>query len=258
MARSQALFGRLFRLLRWIIRLALILLVVDLAYLASIWPDWARYDRWPTPKSQFIQHYEAERAGHPDWPAVRWIPVPLASIPPVVQRAVIVAEDSRFYSHQGFDLAAIREAFDYNLEKGRIVRGASTISQQTAKNLFLSPARDPLRKWHEIFLTWGLEQNLGKPRILELYLNSVEFGRGIYGVQAAALAYWGIPAADLNLVQAAELAATLPSPVKNNPVQRNDFFNRHSQKILNNLNRQYDRAPSGKAPSGGIFDVWSQ
>jgi monofunctional biosynthetic peptidoglycan transglycosylase len=258
MARAKGLFARFFRFLRWAIRIGLVLLVVDLAYLAWIWPDWARYDRWPTPKSRFIQHYEEQQSAHPDWPVLRWAPVPIGSIPLVVQRAAIVAEDSRFYQHQGFDLAAIRDAFNYNLVRGRIVRGASTISQQTAKNLFLSPARDPLRKWHEIFLTWGLEQNLSKQRILELYLNSVEFGRGIYGVQAAALAYWGIPASDLNLVQAAELAATLPSPVKNNPAQRNDFFNRHSQKILTYLTQVYDRRPGSAPPPEGIFDIWSQ
>jgi len=151
---------------------------------------------------------------------------------------VIVAEDSRFYSHSGFDLIAIKEAIDYNLDRGKLAFGASTISQQTVKNLYLSASRNPLRKWHEMFLTWGLEHNVRKSRILELYLNIVEFGPSIYGVQAAARHYYGTNVEDLTLVQAAELAATLPSPAKNNPETRTESFERRSQRILGLLNRE--------------------
>jgi monofunctional biosynthetic peptidoglycan transglycosylase len=172
------------------------------------------------------------------WPKLRWQPVPQAMLPRHMLRAVLVAEDSRFYEHSGFDLIAIREALDYNLGRGELLIGASTISQQTAKNLYLSPSRNPLRKWHEVILTWGLEHNVRKSRILELYLNIAEFGRGIYGVQAAAQAYYGVDAGALSLVQAAELAASLPSPVKNNPATRTERFQRRTQRILDLLTRE--------------------
>ncbi len=195
-----------------------------------------------------MDHYQAVRAAN-HWPRLRWDPVPLSQIPKYMRRAVIVAEDSRFYENDGFDLIAIKDAFDYNIEKGRIVFGASTISQQTAKNLFLTPSRNPVRKWHEALLTWGMEHHLTKNRILEIYLNTAEFGRGIYGVDAASRAYWGIPVSQLSVVQAAELAASLPSPVKNNPAHRGVFFVHHMHKILSLLARQYE-VPSGTRNTG--------
>jgi monofunctional biosynthetic peptidoglycan transglycosylase len=103
------------------------------------------------------------------------------------------------------------------------------------KNLFLSPSRNPLRKWHEVLLTWRMEQHLDKRRILELYLNCAEFGRGIYGVQAAAQHYWGISAASLSSRQAIELAATLPSPLHDNPSTRTRPFQRRVAKITRHL-----------------------
>lgn len=233
------------RLLRWGFRLLLLFLVVDLIYVASIWPDWQWLARGPIPKSRFMDHYLAVRAAN-HWPRMRWHPVPLSQIPRSLQRAVIVAEDSSFYENDGFDLSAIKDAFDYNLEKGRVVFGASTISQQTVKNLFLTPSRTPIRKWHEALLTWGLDHHLTKRRILELYLNTAEFGRGIYGVDAASEAYWGVPVSQLSVVQAAELAASLPSPVRNNPAHRGVFFVHHAEKILNLLARQFEVPPESQ------------
>lgn len=223
--------------MRWTLRILLVLLVLDLIYLAMIWPDWKTLARGPVPKSNFMQLYEAKQANR-DWPKLRWQPVPLAKIPRHMLRAAIVAEDSRFYTHSGFDLIAIKEALDYNIGRGELAIGASTISQQTVKNLYLSASRNPMRKWHELILTFGLEQNVRKSRILELYLNVAEFGRGIYGVQAAARAYYGIDVEALGLEQAAELAATLPSPVKQNPAFRTERFLRRSQRILDLLTRE--------------------
>ncbi len=146
-------------------------------------------------------------------------------------RAVIAAEDSRFYEHDGVDFDALKDAMEYNLSEQRMAYGASTISQQTVKNVFLSPSRNPLRKWHELLLTLGMERNLTKKRILEHYLNLAEFGKGIYGVDAAARYYWGIPASRLSSRQAIELAATLPSPVKNNPRTRTKSFQNRVKRI---------------------------
>jgi monofunctional biosynthetic peptidoglycan transglycosylase len=225
------------RVLRWTFRALLILLIVDLFYLGATWPDWKKLAAGPVPKSAFMIEYQKERTRHRNWPRLRWQPVPLSTIPKYFIRAVILGEDSRFYEHDGFDLIAFKEAMEYNLREGRFVLGASTISQQTVKNLFLSPARNPLRKWHELILTWGMEHNLSKRRILELYLNVAQFGRGIYGVQAATQAYWGINPDQMSLAQAAELAATLPGPVGNNPVTQSRYFEKRSKKILALLER---------------------
>jgi monofunctional biosynthetic peptidoglycan transglycosylase len=232
---------RVLRVLHWTLRIFLLLLVIDLIYMAMIWPDWKKYANGPVPKSSFIQLYETRQSDR-GWPRLSWQPVAFNTIPRHMVRAVIVAEDSRFYEHSGFDLIAIKEAMNFNWSQGEFLLGASTVSQQTTKNLFLSPSRDPLRKWHEVLLTWGLERNVRKSRILELYLNTAEFGRGVYGVQAAARVYYGVDAADLSLEQAAELAATLPSPVKHNPASRSERFEKRTQRILEWLNREKSAA----------------
>lgn len=225
------------RILRWTARLLLVLLIVDLFYLSVTWPDWKRIAAAPIPKSNFMREYQDSRRENKDYPPLRWRPLSVSNIPTQIIRAVILAEDVRFYEHSGFDLIAFKEAMNYNLEEGRFAFGASTISQQTVKNLFLSSARNPLRKWHELILTWGMEQNLSKERILELYLNIAEFGQGIYGVEAAAREYWGTSVSQLSLQQAAELAATLPSPIKHNPATRTKQFEHRARKILGFLYR---------------------
>lgn len=222
--------------LRWTLRILLVLLILDLFYLAITWPDWHALVTGPTPKSAFILEYEARhQKGRPA--PLRWQPVSLMTVPKHMQRAVILAEDSRFYEHSGFDLIAFKEAMDYNLKESRLAIGASTISQQTVKNLFLSSAKTPWRKWHELILTWGMERNLSKARILEIYLNIAEFGPGVYGVQAAAQTYYGVNASQLNPRQAAELAATLPSPTKSNPSTRTPMFDKRATRILRLLVR---------------------
>ena len=213
-------FGALKRYWYWGWRLLLVLLLFDIGYLYGIWPDWKLYREGPLQQSNFMQAYAAEQQLRDDWPRLQWNPTPIAQIPYVMQRAVVVAEDSRFWEHDGIDWQAFRDVMQHNLERQRLVYGASTISQQTVKNLFLSSSRDPLRKWHEVWLTFGMERSLSKRRILEHYLNIAEFGRGIYGVDAAARYYYGIPVSRLQGWQAIELAATLPSPVRNNPQTR--------------------------------------
>ncbi|MCS6786837.1 MAG: monofunctional biosynthetic peptidoglycan transglycosylase [Thiobacillaceae bacterium] len=148
----------------------------------------------------------------------RWVPYERISIH--LKRAVIAAEDSRFLTHEGFDWEGIESAVEKNLKKGRIVAGGSTISQQLAKNLFLSATRNPVRKLQEAAITLMLEGLWSKRRILEVYLNVVEWGEGIYGAEAAARNYFGIPAARLTPKQAAQLAAMLPNP---------RYYQRHRQ-----------------------------
>ena len=223
------------RYLRWGIRLGLALLALDLFYLIHIWPDWHQFSQDPLAKSRFIQRYETRRQTDKSLPPIRWQPVPLSRIPKKVQRAVIVAEDARFYTHHGIDVIAIREAMDYNLQKGKMKYGASTLSQQTVKNMFFSASRNPLRKWHELIVTLGMEFNVSKQRILETYLNIAEFGQGVYGVEAAAHYYWGRSVSDLNYWQAAQLAATLPSPVKHNPTTRTKVFLQRAERIYQRM-----------------------
>lgn len=220
---------------RWGLRLLITVTLLDIGYIWGITPDWRLYAQNPIQKTRFIESYEHKRMDNQAWPALQWQPVPLRSIPEHVVRAVIVAEDSRFFHHNGVDEQALRQALEYNLSKGQLVYGGSTISQQTVKNLFFTPSRNPLRKWHELMLTYIMEWHLSKRRILEIYLNVVEFGRGIYGVEAAARFYWGKPVRRLSSLEAAELAATLPAPVLHNPLTRTKYFIKHRNKIRRHL-----------------------
>lgn len=222
----------LWRRLAWI---GAALVAADALYLAAIWPDWDALASGPPPRTSFMAAYDAERAEHRDWPKIQWQPVPLAAISPALLRALVVAEDSRFFSHEGVDLDALQEAWSDNLERGELRVGGSTISQQTAKNLFLSGSRNPLRKWHELVLTLAMEQHLTKRRILEIYANVAEFGLGVYGAEAAARRYFDTPAADLSESESAQLAAALPSPRRNNPALRTRFFEEHVRRIARHL-----------------------
>jgi monofunctional biosynthetic peptidoglycan transglycosylase len=138
--------------------------------------------------------------------------VPYGRISSELKRAVVAAEDAKFLDHEGFDWEAIQKAMLKNERRGKVVSGASTISQQLAKNLFLSGDRSWLRKGQEAAITWMMERTLSKRRILEIYLNVAEWGEGVFGAEAAARHHFGIPASALNAQQAAYLAAILPSP----------------------------------------------
>jgi monofunctional biosynthetic peptidoglycan transglycosylase len=143
-------------------------------------------------------------------PTRQW--APYERISAHLKRAVVAAEDARFLDHEGFDWEAIQKAMAKNEKRGRVVAGASTISQQLAKNLFLSGERSYVRKGQEAVITWMIERTMSKRRILELYLNVAEWGEGIFGAEAAARHHFGINAASLNASQSAYLAAILPSP----------------------------------------------
>jgi len=140
----------------------------------------------------------------------RWVPYERISVH--LKRAVVAAEDAKFVGHEGFDWEAIQKAIEKNERRGKVVAGASTISQQLAKNLFLSGQRSWLRKAQEAAITWMIESIMSKRRILELYLNFAEWGEGVFGAEAAALHHFNVPAAALDLEQAAWLAGVLPSP----------------------------------------------
>ena len=202
-----------------------------LVWLFGVWPPplwW--HDHWPRATSMM-----RETAGCRSPSACPPVhPTSLKDISPVLQRMVIIAEDSRFRSHIGIDPAEIADALGVDDAHGfwpAIVaawrhrdrlRGASTITQQLAKNLYLSSSRNPIRKLKEAVTALRLELTLSKDRILELYLNVAEWGPGIWGIDAASRAYFGVPASRLSAEQAAELAATLPHPRTSNPTFRPD------------------------------------
>lgn len=138
--------------------------------------------------------------------------VPYSRISPQLKRAIVAAEDSKFLNHEGFDIEGIQHAVEKNLKKGKLVAGGSTISQQLAKNLFLSGDRSFIRKGQEAIITLMIESTWSKRRILEVYLNVIEWGNGVYGAEAAARRYYKTSAARLNARQAAQLAAMVPNP----------------------------------------------
>ena len=138
--------------------------------------------------------------------------VPLSRVSPYVMKAVIIAEDDKFWSHEGFDFEAMQKALEKDIKKKKFKAGGSTISQQLAKNLYLSPAKNPVRKIKEAILTWRMERQLSKRRIMELYLNVAEWGDGIFGIEAAARKNYGKSAAELTAREAATLAAVIPNP----------------------------------------------
>lgn len=188
--------------------LVIALVVVQLWFYGHIL-YWSRYP--PTSTAFMERTLDALQAKDPrarlshQWVSYEHISVNL-------KRAVVAAEDARFLDHEGFDWEMIQKAIVRNDKQGRVVAGASTISQQLAKNLFLSTERSWLRKGQEAIITWMLEDLLSKRRILELYLNVAEWGDGVFGAEAAARHHFGVPASSLTAEQAAWLAVILPSP----------------------------------------------
>ncbi len=219
---------------------ALALLGPGLAVLLYEWLTWPAVGKLAqgVPKTTaFVSRYEERQAaaGKPvkaDW---RW--VSYRQISNQLKHAVIVAEDIDFFSHHGFAWEEMKKAVEEARAEGEAPRGASTITQQLAKNLWLSPSRNPWRKVKEALLTRQLEAKLGKHRILELYLNVVEFGPGIYGAEAAARRYFGKSAAALDRHEAAALAGSLPKPSSWYPGSRSQVYARRVARIERRMER---------------------
>jgi monofunctional biosynthetic peptidoglycan transglycosylase len=169
--------------------------------------------------------------------------VPYARISIHLKRAVVVAEDAKFLDHEGFDWEAIQGALAKNQREGRVVAGASTISQQLAKNLFLSGERSWLRKGQEAIITWMLEQTMSKRRILELYLNVAEWGEGVFGAEAAARYHFGVSAAALAPEQGAWLAAILPSPRRYARGRSTPYIDGRAANILARMEKEGAQIP---------------
>jgi len=168
-------------------------------------------------------------------PVLEYRPVSLSRISPLLRRAVVVAEDARFYEHAGVDWEAVREAAQRDWKKRRLKVGGSTLTQQLAKNVYLSPARTPWRKLREWAISRRLESALSKRRILELYVNVIEFGPRTYGAEAAARRYFGKSAFDLSAREAAILAAIIPSPRLYDPARKFSRVEGRAGRILRRM-----------------------
>jgi monofunctional biosynthetic peptidoglycan transglycosylase len=207
--------------------LAFVSLVVAVsAYAFWVWhrlPD-VEFLKRQNPKETALMRERGKKRAQ-EWVRLDRISEPLVD-------AVLMGEDAGFFGHKGFDLYEIRRAFERNWEEGRTVRGASTITQQLAKNLFLSSERSYGRKLEEALLTRRLEKALGKKRILELYLNVIEWGDGVYGVEAAAQDVFGKSASSLDAAEGALLAAMIPSPLRLQPCERPKSVRNRQQRIL--------------------------
>ncbi|MCX5812068.1 MAG: monofunctional biosynthetic peptidoglycan transglycosylase [Proteobacteria bacterium] len=196
-----------------------VFLIVVFAFITGagyyfVFPDISRMKKENPGKTSFMEYREKEWENKGKKLKIRKKWVSLSNISPYLIKAVIIAEDDKFWSHHGFDVEAIQKALEKNIERGAFKVGGSTISQQLSKNLYLTPARNPMRKLKEAVLTWRIERTLSKRRILELYLNVAEWGEGIFGVEAASLHYYGKPASALSPEEAARLAVVLPNPRK--------------------------------------------
>lgn len=190
--------------------------------------------------------------------------IPLSRVPPYVLDAIVVAEDGTFYEHGGIDWFEVQESIEKNLDEGRAARGASTITQQLAKNLFLSTSKDPVRKLKEAAITLLMEQTLSKRRILELYVNLIEWGRGVFGIEAASRAFFGKSASGLTLDEGTRLAAVIPSPLRHRPDANSRYVLRRKAIVLGRMSarrqipdtteeeeqsRSPEQAPVGDSPA---------
>lgn len=218
----------------------MILVVAVAAFAAWEWltfPDVAALakERPETTAFMELRKRQLRAAGKADAIDYRW--VRYERISPYLRRAVLVAEDDAFYEHEGVDVEAMKDALRRDWERRKITHGGSTITQQLAKNLYLSPSRNPYRKIKEYFIARALEDHLSKKRILEIYLNVVEMGERVYGAEAAARHYFGKPASALTPQEAALLAGCLPNPRRMSPGAPNKRLRNRQRMILSRMRR---------------------
>jgi monofunctional biosynthetic peptidoglycan transglycosylase len=221
--------------------LLLACLAIPLAALALIWlitmPDVSAL-RTSNPTTTALMEARQEQAEASGMRLGRhWIWAPMSRISPHLRRAVVAAEDASFFTHEGFDWEGMKDAALYDLEQGALKRGGSTITQQLAKNLYLSSERSIFRKAQEALITRSLEQHLTKERILELYLNVAEWGTGVYGAEAAARHHFRKPASELTEDEAAWLAAILPSPRRYDPLRKTTSLARRQERVLHRMSQ---------------------
>jgi monofunctional glycosyltransferase len=224
--------------MRTLVRVLIATPAIGFAWLAYVYitlPDVRplRTDNPPTTAWMELRDREALDKGRRPRRVQRW--TAYNRISPDLKRAVLVAEDDAFWQHEGVDLEQLQESLEKDWARGRLLRGGSTITQQLAKNLYLSPSKNPLRKLRELIIARRLEAELRKARILELYLNVIEWGDGIYGVEAASRAYFQTSAASLGPSESALLAAAIVNPRLLNPARPGVRLLRRQQLILRRM-----------------------
>jgi len=204
-----------------------------------IYPDVSRLKKENPKKSAFMEYREAEWARDGKKYRIRQVWVPYGAISPYLIKAVLIGEDDKFWQHEGFDYEAMQKAIEKDIKAKKFKLGGSTISQQLAKNLYLSPSKNPVRKIREAIITLRMEKTLTKKRLLELYLNVAEWGEaGIFGIEAAARHYYGKSASALGPEEASRLAAVLPNPRKFNPLGSSRYVVNRSGLIYNIMVRR--------------------
>jgi monofunctional biosynthetic peptidoglycan transglycosylase len=221
------------KLLFWLILVPVVAVLLAQAYFFLQIGWWVNHD--PTSTS-FMRHQAALLREQNPNAQIRHQWVPYKRISVNLKRAIIASEDANFSEHDGIDWQALEKAYEKNTKKGKVVAGGSTITQQLAKNLFLSGERSYLRKGQEVIITYMLEFWMDKERIFEIYLNSVEWGVGIFGAEAAARHYYGVSAAQLSAEQAARLAVMLPRPRFYDLHRGSDYLARRTSLILRRMN----------------------
>lgn len=204
--------------------------------LAAAWvarlPDVRPLRKSPPKTTAYIELRRREAAAKGRRLDVRWTWVSYDAISENLRDAVVTAEDDAFYRHGGVDWDALRAAWERDRKEGRLSVGGSTITMQLARNLYLSPSKNPLRKLKEILIARRLDRTLGKRRVLELYLNVVEWGKGIFGCEAAARAYFGKSCAELTPDEAVAMAVVLPNPRRWDPAKGGRYVERNSARIV--------------------------
>ncbi len=208
-----------------------------LAYEVLTFPDVGKLAKEPPKTTAFMELRKKQLRAKGESDELRWKWVSYGNISPYLRRAVLVAEDDSFYEHHGVDVDAMKEAFERNWKRKKVAAGGSTITQQLAKNLYLSPSRNPVRKIKEYFIARALEKHLTKKRILEIYLNVVELGERVYGAEAASRFYFSKPASAISPSQAALLAGSLPNPRVMNPGSPNKRLRWRQRMILSRMRR---------------------
>ena len=208
------------------------LLLLSIAYY-FIFPDVSKLKKENPKKTSFMEYREEEWQKKGKRIEIKQTWIPFSRISPYLVKAVLIAEDDKFWKHEGFDFEAIEKAVEKDIKQKKFKFGGSTISQQLAKNLYLSPSKNPARKIKEAILTWRIEKTLSKKRILELYLNMAEWGEGIFGIGAASFHYYGKSASELSPEEAARLASVLPNPRKYSPTGTSRYVANRSKIIYN-------------------------
>jgi len=230
---TRGLFRTIPKIPRYIKYTVLVLMLLAAADVGRYFftPEISTLIKKPPAKTAFMKHAEKRWDEQDRNKKITWKWVPISRISKYAIAAVVIAEDDKFWGHKGFDLEAMRKALGHDIIEGRIKFGGSTITQQLVKNLYLSPSKNPLRKLKEAVLAWRIERTLTKRRILEIYLNVIEWGDGVYGIEAASRRYYSKSASMLTPMEAAMLASVIPSPRRYDPLKPGKYLTKRSGQI---------------------------